>query len=78
LIGFIGTTKVVPCYKAKAFQVFQQVPRPGSGAMVEWMEAAGSVRDAVGVPVFRSYEFAMWFCELFAMGGKASVAVKGE
>jgi len=27
LIGFIGTTKVVPCYKAKAFQVFQQVPR---------------------------------------------------
>jgi len=26
LIGFIGTTKVVPCYKAKAFQVFQQVP----------------------------------------------------
>jgi len=46
--------------------------------MVEWLEAAGSVRDEVGVPVFRSYEFAMWFCELFAMGGKASVSVKGE
>jgi len=46
--------------------------------MVERLEAAGSVRDEVGVPVFRSYEFAMWFCELFATGGKASVSVKGE